>query len=180
MDFIRQLIQDQGDLYAVALRSKAAHMRLVLRLAARDGWACKLCGMPPLKMDGSDITIDHITSKNDGGEGSFDALQLAHRTCNTRKSALTRETKRTTCSRCGVPRDTLRGKLCTQCRTNSRNNRGKLQTAETLLLERIVREATYVAPVAAISDLCEAGMHELCVMPACACTCHVATGGSNA
>lgn len=62
---------------------------LVLRIAHRDGWECRLCGV---EIDSSyyhphalSPTVDHIIPVSRGGTDELSNLQVAHFRCNIRK-----------------------------------------------------------------------------------------------
>ena len=62
-----------------------------LRVYARDGWRCHICG---LKVDQRlsglhqrGPTLDHLIPLSKGGQHSYDNVALAHRVCNTKKHA---------------------------------------------------------------------------------------------
>jgi hypothetical protein len=57
-------------------------MRKRLKVALRDGFKCKICGMDCAPDVG---TIDHVIPLSKGGEDSFENQQWAHRLCNVRK-----------------------------------------------------------------------------------------------
>lgn len=48
----------------------------------RDEGICKLCGVP---VPYEKMVLDHITPGSLGGATTFDNLQVAHRSCNSRK-----------------------------------------------------------------------------------------------
>lgn len=62
-------------------------------IGERDGWVCQLCGLPcpratrPYKHSGQSPSLDHIVALSRGGSHTRENLQLAHVTCNARKSA---------------------------------------------------------------------------------------------
>lgn len=59
-------------------------------LARRDGGVCGICGGPvnrKLRSGRWKASLDHITSRADGGEDTFDNIQLAHLGCNSSKGA---------------------------------------------------------------------------------------------
>lgn len=66
------------------------HHYSVQALAARDGMACAICGelvdMTFRVPDPLSPSVDHIVSRADGGSDDPSNLQLAHLTCNHRKS----------------------------------------------------------------------------------------------
>lgn len=59
-------------------------------LAARDGTDCRICGgsvdMTLRSPDPMSPSVDHVVSRSDGGSDDPTNLQLAHLTCNHRKS----------------------------------------------------------------------------------------------
>lgn len=70
------------------LRNSTEHR--ILQLAARDGWACHLCGAPidpavrPYSAMGA--TIDHVVPLSAGGSRrSKSNMRLAHRRCNNER-----------------------------------------------------------------------------------------------
>lgn len=54
------------------------------QLFAKKPW-CGIC-LHPLRLDGSDVTIDHVIPKSKGGTDNLSNLQLAHRYCNYEKA----------------------------------------------------------------------------------------------
>lgn len=169
MDEIRVAYRTGG------LKHQQRRAALIKRIAERDGWNCTFCKQPL----GLDITINHKKKRGDGGDDTLPNLDLAHKRCNTSEGNKRKNTAK--CVRCGMDKNTMLGSLCTTCRELSRNSRSRGQTTTSVFFDNIVARATpsyapsALVPIAEaprISDLCEAGMHELCVMPACACTCH--------
>lgn len=59
------------------------NIMLRAQVLARDGLICRLCGHPVLYA--STLAIDHIIPVSRGGDDSLDNLQVAHRSCNSRK-----------------------------------------------------------------------------------------------
>lgn len=61
-----------------------------LEIYERDGWICQICGVsvdPALKSpDGASASLDHIVPLAKGGAHTRANTQLAHLTCNVRKS----------------------------------------------------------------------------------------------
>lgn len=55
-----------------------------LRVLDRDGWTCAFCGKP---LEGPDATVDHLTSKSEGGTDDLWNLVACCRTDNSRKGA---------------------------------------------------------------------------------------------
>jgi len=51
------------------------------KVFARDGRVCKNCGLS------EDLTLDHIIPEINGGQTSFDNLQVLCRKCNSSKGA---------------------------------------------------------------------------------------------
>lgn len=64
-----------------------APMLSLLSTAERDNWTCGICGEP---VDQADMSLDHITPLEHGGDHSYDNVQLSHLTCNVRKAADTK------------------------------------------------------------------------------------------
>jgi len=62
-----------------------------LRVYARDGWRCHICGLKVDKrLAGTHQrgpTLDHLIPLSKGGQHSYDNVALAHRVCNTKKNA---------------------------------------------------------------------------------------------
>lgn len=54
-----------------------------LSLLKRDGNKCKICGF---ELSDTDISIDHIIAKCNGGSNRLENLQLVHRHCNSMKN----------------------------------------------------------------------------------------------
>lgn len=61
-----------------------------IEIYERDGWFCQICGIPvdpALKSpDGASASLDHIVPLSKGGAHTRANTQLAHLTCNVRKS----------------------------------------------------------------------------------------------
>ena len=54
-----------------------------LRVLARDGWVCTYCNK---HLEGADATVDHITSRKQGGSVfDMDNLTSACKSCNSSK-----------------------------------------------------------------------------------------------
>lgn len=77
---------------AIHLRGPRTNRELVPLLAARDGWACHLCGEPidpgadPESRQGA--TIDHVIPRSDGGSRwKRSNMRLAHRGCNNARGS---------------------------------------------------------------------------------------------
>lgn len=75
-------------------RRKGTRGRAVDRQAIfdRDGWICQLCQLPVEK--GAE-SIDHVIPLVLGGKHEEPNLQIAHRSCNSRKGAQTTSSGRT-------------------------------------------------------------------------------------
>ena len=58
-------------------------------LITRDENICRICEKPFKSM--KDITFDHITPVNKGGDDEINNLQLAHFSCNQTKGEMTPE-----------------------------------------------------------------------------------------
>ena len=57
-----------------------------LRVLARDGWVCTYCNK---HLEGGDATVDHITSRKQGGSVfDMDNLTSACKSCNSSKGSL--------------------------------------------------------------------------------------------
>ena len=57
-----------------------------LRVLARDGWVCTYCNK---HLEGADATVDHITSRKQGGSlFDMDNLTSACKSCNSSKGSL--------------------------------------------------------------------------------------------
>jgi 5-methylcytosine-specific restriction endonuclease McrA len=57
-----------------------------LRVLARDGWVCTYCHK---HLEGADATVDHITSRKQGGSlFDMDNLTSACKSCNSSKGSL--------------------------------------------------------------------------------------------
>lgn len=170
--------------YAQTQRGTKRMMRrewvvLVIKIAARDGWSCWICTKPLTLADKrpNDCTIDHVEPHRLDGPGALHNLRLAHRKCNQRRNARKDPTKRGFCERCGEPRDKLVGRLCQVCSAASRDRRGERDATLTTIEAKAsspkqASELKVYTTAPKISDLCEAELHALCVMPACACHCH--------
>jgi 5-methylcytosine-specific restriction endonuclease McrA len=60
----------------------------VLKVAARDGWTCHLCGEsidPKLLVGDGRATIDHLLPRSLGGTARLSNVKLAHKRCNTKR-----------------------------------------------------------------------------------------------
>lgn len=74
-------------------REKNAFVEVIdpLVVFERDNWICQLCNHPVSKLRGRETidiaSIDHIIPLAKGGKHSYDNVQLAHFTCNSRKGA---------------------------------------------------------------------------------------------
>jgi 5-methylcytosine-specific restriction endonuclease McrA len=74
-------------------RSRGAEIvdRVVpLVVLERDDGLCGICGED---VDPMDFDIDHVVAIADGGEHSYENVQLAHSSCNSRKSAVERSAR---------------------------------------------------------------------------------------
>lgn len=57
-----------------------AHRDTRLRIADRDRWRCHLCGEPINSL--SDLHVDHVTPRSQGGTDDDGNLRAAHKRCN--------------------------------------------------------------------------------------------------
>ena len=60
-------------------RSAAVKREMRERLAKRDGWRCRICGMA---LDSDTATIDHIRRLKDGGGWKLKNMRLTCEQCN--------------------------------------------------------------------------------------------------
>lgn len=66
------------------IRAQEAIRKMRPLVIARDGLTCGICGQA---VEENDISIDHIIPVSLGGDDVLDNLQVAHRSCNSRKGA---------------------------------------------------------------------------------------------
>jgi 5-methylcytosine-specific restriction endonuclease McrA len=60
-----------------------------LKVAARDGWLCHLCGEPvdPAGQGEDAPSIDHVVPRSRGGSSRQENLRLAHKRCNNARGS---------------------------------------------------------------------------------------------
>jgi 5-methylcytosine-specific restriction endonuclease McrA len=64
------------------------YSKRVLKVAARDGWTCHLCGEsidPKLLVGNGRATIDHLLPRSLGGTARLSNVKLAHKRCNHKR-----------------------------------------------------------------------------------------------
>lgn len=76
--------------HSARMRGRLDKPRVLKRLVARDGWACRYCtiGLGP-ELDDTRPVIEHLTPLSRGGTNDLDNLGLACGPCNNEKGTMT-------------------------------------------------------------------------------------------